>query len=56
MIYSKNKEIVAIYHGKRAISEVSRGLIVVWQAIRSCFSKGYWANEKGWINDESWKN
>lgn len=28
---------------------------LVWQAARSCFSRG-WSNDLGWDNDEGWSN
>lgn len=32
------------------------GSILIWQALRSCFGKGYWRNNKPWINKEGWRN
>lgn len=28
----------------------------VWQAIRSCFGRGFWNNQKPWRNEDGWKN
>lgn len=28
----------------------------VWQFIRSCFGKGWWADDKPWSNTDGWKN
>lgn len=38
--------IQAIYHNG----------IILYQAIRSCFGSGVWANAKPWLNDEAYKN
>lgn len=55
-IFKKDKEITAIYFGKKAISAVYRGAKLIWQAIRSCFGAGYWVDDKPWIDDEGWKD
>ncbi len=44
------------YFGRRAISAVYKGLQLVWTAIRSCFGKGYWINNKPWVDTDAWKN
>lgn len=44
------------YFGGRAISAVYKGLQLVWTAIRSCFGKGYWINNKPWVDTDAWKN
>ena len=44
------------YHANRAIAAVYKGLVLVWSAIRSCFGKGYWINDKPWVDDDAWKN
>ena len=28
----------------------------VWQAVRSCFGRGFWLNDRGWINEDKWSN
>lgn len=55
MQYKDNKETVTIVGLGHDIMEVRKDLIVVWQFIRSCFSRGFWVNERPWINKESWK-
>lgn len=55
-IFYKEKEVTAIYLGKKAVSAVYRGAKLVWQAIRSCFGKGYWINECPWNNEDAWVN
>lgn len=56
MIHKENKEISAIYYAGKAISVVYKGSRLVWEAIKSCFGKGYWINDKPWKNKDSWKN
>lgn len=55
-IIFNGKEITAIELGERAISSVYKGARIVWEMIRSCFGKGWWANDKPWNNIDSWKN
>ena len=56
MIQHNGRDIYAIHAGGKAIAVVYRGAVIVWQAIRSCFGKGFWVNAKGWINEEPWRN
>ncbi|CAG9926598.1 MFS transporter [Bacteroides ovatus] len=56
MIYKNGKEITSIFKGERPIGAIYKGSKLVWQAIRSCFGKGFWNNEKPWNNEEGWKN
>lgn len=56
MIYKDGKEVVSIYKGSKAIAEVYKGAVLVWQAIRSCFGKGFWVNDSSWNNSDMWKN
>lgn len=42
--------------GNKALSYIYYGTKLVWQAIRSCFGKGFWINDKPWSNDDAWKN
>ena len=55
-IHIGNKEITAINVGRKAIVYVYEGLKMVWQAVRSCYGRGYWINDKPWLNDDGWKN
>lgn len=54
MIYNKGREITEIYQGNKTIKAVYKGAQLVWQAVRSCFGKGFWINEKPWNNQEGW--
>lgn len=56
MIYKDGKETAYIFKGDKAIAEVYKGAVLVWQAIRSCFGKGFWINDKPWNNEDGWKN
>lgn len=55
-LYVNDKEISAIYYGRKVISAVYKGGKLVWEAIRSCFGKGWWINNFPWRNEEGWKN
>ena len=46
----------AEYFGRRAIAAVYKGFELVWTAIRSCFGKGYWMDDKPWVDEDAWKN
>lgn len=55
-IVTKNKYVESVYIGKRAVSTIYKGSVKVFEAIKSCFGKGYWVNEKPWLNNDVWKN
>lgn len=55
MILKKDKEIVEVNMGGRPIAAIYKGVYTVWQYVRSCFGKGFWVNEKPWLNKEGWK-
>lgn len=42
--------------GQRPLAELRKGLVLIWQAVRSCFGSGGWINDKPWIDDEGWRN
>lgn len=64
MIYKEGTRLpVTEIHGKdsegviRTISAVYNGYgRLIWQAVRSCFGRGYWINNKPWLNTDAWKN
>jgi len=56
MLYVVNKEITQIFKGSKNIIAVFKGDKLVWEAINSCFGKGYWINLKPWNNEDGWKN
>lgn len=55
-IQINNKEVVNISKGSQVIALIYKGATLVWQAIKSCFGRGFWVNEKPWSNEDSWKN
>lgn len=55
MIYKNGKEITGIYLGGKAITAVYQGAVLVWEAVRSCFGRGYWLPRKPWAGDDKWK-
>lgn len=56
MIYKDYGSQGAEYHNSRAIAAVYKGLELVWTAVRSCFGKGYWINDKPWVDTDAWRN
>lgn len=55
-IFKKDKEITSINYGTLAISSVYQGAKLIWEAIRSCFGKGFWVNDSSWNNEDAWRN
>ena len=59
-IYTNGKETTSIHgDGKSALevwNYVKGAWRMVWQAIRSCFGRGFWANWKPWSNTDGWRN
>lgn len=59
-IYRQNREITGIHRKGRDTSEVWKYINgawrMVWQAIRSCFGRGFWTNMMPWRNSDGWKN
>ena len=67
MIFKGNKEITTINSSNKIgdnseiyksipIQAIYRGMVTLYQAVRSCFGSGMWVNTKPWVNDEAWKN
>lgn len=38
------------------VNEIYRGAQLVWMAVRSCFGRGYWIQDKPWIDNDTWKD
>ena len=59
-IVRKNRETVGIHRKGRDTIEVWKFIDSVWRSvwefIRSCFGRGFWANDKPWSNTDGWKN
>ena len=56
MIYKDGKEISGIFVSGKVITAVYKGGVLVWEAVNSCFGKGFWIGEKPWSNEDAWKN
>ena len=56
MIAKDNNDTSAITARGSVIQMVMHGADLVWQAVRSCFGKGWWINDKPWSNEDGWKN
>lgn len=56
MIYIHIKELTSAFSESRIISQIYKGINLVWEAIKSCFGAGYWKNDAPWVNNEGWKN
>ena len=56
MIFYNGKDIAVVYYnGKNRVVAYYNGKLV-WEAIRSCFGKGYWIQNKPWSNTDAYKN
>ena len=29
---------------------------IIWQLVRSCYGKGYWIQDKPWLDADTWKD
>lgn len=60
MIVRNDKETVAIHHRGLDTIEIWRFVEgkwkSAWQAIRSCFGRGFWSNLKPFRNADGWRN
>lgn len=56
MIFTGKKELESSFVGTKIITQVYKGVKLVWEAIKSCFGAGYWKNDAPWSNTEGWKN
>ena len=52
----KSKEIIEIVAKGSVIAEVRKGLVLLWQSVRSCFGSGGWNNNLPWDNNDGWNN
>ena len=56
MIFRNRKEIVDIHvHGKTG-TMLYKGRRLFWEAVKSCFGRGMWINDKPWSNNDGWRN
>lgn len=56
MIFKNNKELSTIYLGEKPLVAIYKGARMIWQAVRSCFGRGYWIGSKPWIGTDKWKS
>ena len=56
MIIKDRKEVVDIHVKGRTATLLFRGKRLVWEAVKSCFGRGMWINEKPWSNEDGWRN
>ena len=50
-----NKEVTSRFFGLKPILMTYRGLQLVWSAVMSCFSAGWWDGNKPWNGNNAWK-
>lgn len=56
MIFTQgNKEITAVSLGRRTVTAVYRGARLVWEAVNSCFGRGYWQSARPWRGADGWR-
>lgn len=55
-IFNNNKEIISVFTKNKTIVSIYKGTKLLWEAINSCFGKGFWINIKPWNNKDGWKN
>lgn len=54
MVYFNKKEIYQIIKENKTITYVYKGLHMVYEGIKACFS-GIWRGNKKWLSDAKWK-
>ena len=55
----KSTDIKNVKYGVQTISKIKYSAQTIWEKIKyilSCFSNGYWINDKRWTNNDGWKN
>lgn len=55
-MFVRNKEITATYIRGKAVTAIYKGAVMVWEAVRSCFGRGYWIDPNPWVDEEGWRN
>ena len=56
MIYINKKELESLFLHNIVVSQIYKGMTIIWEAIKSCFGAGFWKNDAPWSNNEGWKN
>ena len=39
-----------------ATAAIYKGSRLTWEGVRSCYGKGYWIEEKPWIDEDKWRD
>lgn len=50
------KEVSGVRIRKKIVIAVRIGKKLIWEAINSCFGKGFWINEKPWSDTDKWND
>jgi hypothetical protein len=56
MINNKNKNITEVKIGDKIITYIYHKMKLIYEAISSCFGKGFWVNNSPFNNNDAWKN
>lgn len=56
MIHKDGKEITGVRINGKIVVAIYLGTKLIWEAINSCFGKGFWINKKPWSNKDGWRN
>ena len=56
MIYRRGKATALVTAKGNPSQEVYHGLVLKWQNVRSCYGRGYWIQEKPWLDNDTWKD
>ena len=56
MIYKAGNGTAAIAKGTVQKQAVWWGAVLKWQNVRSCYGRGYWIEDKPWIDTDTWKD
>lgn len=56
MIFKDKKEVVDIHVNGKAGTMLYKGRTLLWEAVKSCFGRGMWINDKPWSNTDGWRN
>ena len=51
IVGARMRELSAIYR-----SDANGNLRLIYEAVRSCYGKGYWIPENPWLDDDKWKD
>jgi len=55
MLKYNDKEISSIFYKSKSIQTVYHYSKIVWEAVKSCFGRGFWISSKPWVGKDAWK-